>query len=447
MADAGSLAALSNFMAARLQMALTLGYHIVIACLGVGLPVLLLAAEWRYVRTGDWDWKILAHRWSRAFAVLFAVGAVTGTVLSFEFGLLWPAFMGTFGSVIGMPFTLEAFAFFLEGIFVGIYLYTWDRLSPFAHWLTGIPIALAGLLSAWFVVTANAWMNAPQGFTMENGRVVEANPWEAMLNPATWPQTIHMIVAAYMVAGFLVAAYYAFEWLRGDRSLYVRRAVTSALILAGVFAVIQPFVGDQIGKMVAETQPVKLAALEGQFETEQGAPLRIGGIPDQEAEVTRYAIAVPKLLSFLAYGDPDAEVLGLKDVPDEDEPPVLIVHLAFQIMVAIGLALAALALWAGWYLLRRRPLPNNSALLIAIIASGPLSVIALEAGWIVTEVGRQPWIVQGVMRTEEAVTTAKGIQWLPVITVAAYIAITVGAIRVLRILRNAQDPTEGGDES
>jgi len=421
-------------LAARLQMALTLGFHIVLACLGIGLPLLLVVAEGRFLRTRDELWRTLARRWSRAFAVLFAVGAVSGTVLSFELGLLWPKFMGTFGSVIGLPFTLEGFAFFLEGIFVGIYLYSWDRLPPRAHWLTGIPIAVAGFASAWFVVTTNAWMNTPRGFTLENGVVTEADPIRAMLNPAAGAQTVHMIVAAYLVAGFLVAGAYAVERLRGRDTPYARRAMALGLVMALVAAPVQIVVGDWAAKVVAHTQPVKFAAMEGQFRTEARAPLRLGGIPDEEAGRTRFALQIPGGLSWLAYGDVDAVVQGLDAVPEDDRPPVAIVHLAFQVMVALGTAFVALGLWSLAAYVRRRALPSRRAFLLAVAASGPLSVLALEAGWVVTEVGRQPWIAQGIMRTRDAVTEAPGIGWVFAGSMLIYTILLAGTAVVLRLL-------------
>ncbi|MCZ6602299.1 MAG: cytochrome ubiquinol oxidase subunit I, partial [Planctomycetota bacterium] len=291
----GTLDAADNLLFARIQMAVTLGAHISVACLGVGMPALLLFAEGRYLRTGDPIWKALARRWAKAFAVLFAVGAVSGTVLSFELGLLWPEFMGRFGGVIGLPFTLEAFAFFIEAIFLGIYLYGWDRLSPRVHWLSGFPIAISGVLSAWFVVTANAWMNAPQGFVLEDGVVVDADPFAAMMNPATWAQTIHMIVAAYMVTGFVIASVYAYHRLRGRDHSYNRRAMALGLALAAGMTPLQAVVGHAAAKMVARTQPVKLAAMEGQFRTEARAPLRVGGWPDEDSGNTPLAIEIPGL--------------------------------------------------------------------------------------------------------------------------------------------------------
>jgi cytochrome d ubiquinol oxidase subunit I len=425
---------LSNLLAARWQMAVTLGFHIILACFGVGFPVLMLLAEGMFLRTGDEGWRTLARRWSRIFAVLFAVGAVSGTVLSFELGLLWPEFMRRFGSVIGLPFTLEGFAFFLEAIFVGIYLYGWDRLPPRAHWLAGFPIAASGLASAWFVVTVNAWMNSPQGFRLADGAVVEIDPIAAMLNRATGAQTTHMIIAAYLVTGFAVAAAYAVPLLRGRGALHHRRALTVALLPAALLAPLQLVAGHWSAHVVAATQPVKLAAMEGQFQTEQGAPLRIGGLPDAEARVTRYAVEIPGGLSWLAYGDRGATVSGLVDFPRGDTPPTAVVHVAFQIMVAGGMWMLLVAFITAWSAWRRRQIPSGPLFLTAVILAGPLSVVALEAGWVVTEVGRQPWIVQGIMRTADAVTAAPGILWVLAATLAFYGVLGIGTGSVLRLL-------------
>ncbi len=438
----------SNLLAARLQMAFTLGFHIAIAVLGVGMPVLMLFAEWRAIRTGDDLWRTLAKRWSKVFAVLFAVGAVSGTVLSFELGLLWPEFMGRFGSVIGLAFTLEGFAFFLEAIFVGIYLYAWDRLPPRTHWWAGVPVAISGALSAWFVVTANAWMNQPTGFTMDAaGRVTDVDPLAAMFNPATGAETAHMIVAAYMVSGFVVAGYYAWCRLQGDNSLYTRRAMAVGLSLGVIFSPVQVIVGDWISRMVADTQPVKLAAMEGQFKTEAGAPLRIGGFPDETTRTTPYAIEIPYGLSLLAYHDPHATVAGLDDLAaaGHPTPPVAVVHFAFQIMVGIGTALLGLSAWVGWNAWRRRRLPDSKWFLTCVVAAGPLSILALEAGWTVTEVGRQPWIVHGILRTRDAVTLAPGIWWTFGAAIGIYTVLLISLFVVLRLL--ARVPMPGSEAS
>lgn len=424
----------SNLLAARMQMALTLGVHIILACFGVGLPVLMLAAEGIYLRTGERDWLVLAQRWARVFAVLFAVGAVSGTVLSFELGLLWPEFMARFGAVIGLPFTLEGIAFFIEAIFVGIYLYGWDRVPPRVHWLAGVPIAVSGLASAWFVVTVNAWMNAPQGYRWEEGRVVDVDPLAAMLNRATWAQTTHMILAAYLVTGFVVAAVHAAALLRGCDTSHHRRALSLALGLGVTLIPIQFGVGHWSAQVVAGTQPVKLAAMEGQFATEKSAPLRIGGWPDEVTRTTRYALEIPGGLSWLAYDDARAVVRGLDDFPRDETPPVRVVHVAFQLMIAAGSGLMAVALITGWSFWRRREIPRSRRYYWAVVACGPLVLIALETGWVVTEVGRQPWIVNGVLRTRDAVTSAPGIGAVLFGTLAIYAILTIGAGSVLRLL-------------
>jgi cytochrome d ubiquinol oxidase subunit I len=428
-----------NLLAARWQMAITLGAHIILAVFGVAMPVLLLVAEWRYLVTRDREWLMLAHRWSKVFAVLFAVGAVSGTVLSFELGLLWPTFMSRYGPVISFPFAMEGFAFFLEAIFVGIYLYGWKRLSPWAHWWCGVPIALAGVASAWFVVTVNAWMNTPSGFRMEGERVVEIDPFAALFNPATGPETAHMIAAAYMVAGFVIAACYAWCLLREPRSTYYRRAMTLGLVMGCVMAPLQIVVGDQIARHVAEFQPVKLAALEGQFKTEANAPARIGGWPDESIGRTRYAIEIPGMLSWLAYQNRDAVVQGLDDFPSDETPPVAVVHIAFQIMVGIGTLLAGVSLYVLVAGILQRQIPQGRKFLWLVVACGPLSVVALEAGWVVTEVGRQPWIVHGLARTADMVTRAPYAGWMLGISIAIYTVIALGTLRALGLLAMAPD--------
>ncbi len=295
-----------------------------------------------------------------------------------------------------------------------------------------MPIALSGLASAWFVVTANAWMNSPEGFVLEHGAVTSADPIRAMLNQATPTQTTHMIVAAYMVTGFLVASVYAWSRLRGRDGVYQRPATALGLALGAVSAPIQIVAGDLSAKMVARTQPVKLAAMEGQFRTEAYAPLRVGGLPDESAGRTRFALEIPRALSWLAHGRSSAVVQGLDAFPVSDRPPVLVVHVAFQLMVGAGMALLALAAWSGWSVWRRRALPRSRTFLVAVAAAGPLAVFALEAGWVVTEVGRQRWIVQGVTRTAEAVTDAPGIGVLFAATLATYALLGTGAVLVLR---------------
>lgn len=420
----------ADLVAARDQMALSLGWHIVLACLGVGMPAITLIAEWRGHRTGDPAYRLLARRWARAMGVLFAVGAVSGTILSFEMGVLWPGLMATYGQVIGLPFAIEGIAFFIEAIFLGIYLYAWDRLPPVAHMLSGIPIVIAGVASAFFVVTANAWMQQPTGFDQVDGRIVAVDPWAAMFNPATPPQTTHMIVAAFMVAGFAMASVYAVAMLRGRTDRYHRLGFAIPFTVAAVLTPVQVLVGDWAARFVAENQPLKLAAMEGLFHTVPAAPLTLGGVA-VNGEL-RYGLEIPYGLSLLAHLDPHATVTGLDAAPVTDRAPVNVVHPAFDLMVGVGVALLALGAWAGLSWWRRRDLPRSRWFLRAGAVSGAAAVLALESGWVVTEVGRQPWIVYGILRTSDAVNPAPGLVWGFALVAAVYVALTVATVYVLR---------------
>jgi cytochrome d ubiquinol oxidase subunit I len=427
---------MDDLLAARSQMAMSLAFHIIFAAIGIAMPLLMVIAEWKWLRSKDEIYLTLAKRWAKGTAILFAVGAVSGTVLSFELGLLWPGFMGYAGSIIGMPFSLEGFAFFTEAIFLGIYLYGWTRVPPRAHLFAGVMVALSGVLSGVFVVIANAWMNAPTGFRLVDGKPVDIDPIAAMMNPAAFPQTLHMTLAAYAATGFAVAGIHAFMLRRDRANRFHRAALAIALAVGGVSSILQPLSGDLIAKRVAQTQPVKLAAFEGQFHTEQAAPLRIGGIPDEEAGVTRYAIEVPYGLSILAYGDPHAVVKGLNDFPADARPPVAIVHISFQLMVGCGVAMMLVGLWAAWRYLRGRRKQtwlDSKWFLRLLVVSAPLGFIAIETGWTVTEVGRQPWIIYGVMRTSEAVTPMTGLV-VPFITFTV-LYIFLAAITVWLLLR------------
>src|SRR5262245_8742399 len=389
---------MSDLLAARSQMAVSLAFHIVFAEIGIAMPVLMVLAEWRWRRSGDSAYLELAKRWAKGTAILFAVGAVSGTVLSFELGLLWPTFMRFAGPIIGMPFSLEGFAFFTEAIFLGVYLYGWNVLSARAHLAAGLIGAGSGAASAIFVIMVNAWMNTPTGIALAGSAITSVDPIAGMFNPSTVQQAIHMLLAAYAATGLAVAGIHALALRRGAESAFHRRALAIALSVGAPAAILQPISGDLSARVVARTQPVKLAALEAHFETERGAPLRIGGWPDVERRETRFAIEIPYGLSLLAFHDPHAEVRGLNDVPREHWPPVLPVHAGFQIMVALGTLMALVSVWALWTLARRRDLAAQRRLLEALVVVSPFGFIATEAGWTVTEVGRQPWVVQGILR-------------------------------------------------
>jgi len=422
----------SDLLAARSQMAISLGFHIVFAVVGIAMPLLMVLAEDRWIRHRDEASLELAHHWAHGTAILFAVGAVSGTVLSFELGLLWPRFMAFAGPIFGMPFSLEGFAFFLEAIFLGIYLYGWDRVPPRLHWAAGVMVAISGVLSGVFVVIANGWMNTPAGFRMVKGEAVDVDPWAAMRNPAAATEAVHMTLAAYVTVGFAVAAIHAARLLSEPENVFHRRALGLALWVGGVAALLQPLSGDFSARQVAERQPVKLAAMEGQFRTQRGAPLRIGGWPDEEAETTRGAIEVPYGLSLLAFHDPHAEVQGLDAVPRADRPPVHVVHVAFQVMVGCGTVISGVAVLAGLLAWRRRGLPDQRWFLKLLVACGPLGLIAVEAGWTVTEVGRQPWIVHGVLRTADVVTPMPGLVVPLVVFTTVYALLAFVVVFLLR---------------
>jgi cytochrome bd ubiquinol oxidase subunit I len=414
---------------ARQMQALSLAVHIPLVCFGIAFPALVLFVEWLWVRTGDPLYRTLAKRWSKIVISLFAVGVVTGTILSFEFGLLWPAWMAKFGDVFGFAFALEGVSFFLEAIFIGIYIYGWDRFSPRVHLLTGVPIVLTGLTGSLMVIAVNGWMNHPTGFTMRGGEVVDVDPWQALFaNSYFWHELVHMYLAGYIVVGFIVSGVYAWGRLRGRWGRYERTALAIPLTVAALAAPAQVIVGDWNGRAVAETQPVKLATFEGLPKTTKGASEHIGGWYD--GTDVEYGIAIPDLLSLLAYHDPDATVEGLDAVPPDDRPPneaINVVRFAFQTMVGVGSGLALLGMWYLALRIWRRRLPESIWFYRALVLAAPASLAALWSGWITTEVGRQPWIVYNVLRTSEAVTGADGIP-VGLGTVAAVYAALAGLV-------------------
>jgi cytochrome d ubiquinol oxidase subunit I len=411
--------------------ALSLAVHIPLVCFGIAFPALVVFCEWRFLRTGDTVYRTLARRWSKIMLALFAVGVVTGTILSFEFGLLWPGFVAAFGNVFGLGFTLEGFSFFVEAIFIGIYVYGWDRLQPRVHFLTGIPVVVAGVAGSLFVISVNGFMNHPTGFVLRNGRAVDAHPWSALFgNTYFWHEFVHMYFAGYIVAGFLIAAVYAWGFLRGRRGRYERTALTIALSAAAIAAPLQIIVGDWAARDVAKEQPVKLAALEGLGQTTRGAPEHLLGWYDGHRVV--YGIEIPHLLSVLSFHSWNAKVTGLDAVPVADQPPVNVVRFSFQTMVGIGSMLALLGVVFLFVRLRRRRLPRSLWFYRAVVLAGPLSVVALLAGWITTETGRQPWVVYGFMRTAQAVTGARGIPVGYGVLVAVYLVLACALAWMLR---------------
>jgi cytochrome bd ubiquinol oxidase subunit I len=419
---------------ARAQMGLSLAFHIVFAAVGVALPVLLVIADIRYLRTKDPEYLTISRRLAKGTSILFAVGAVSGTVLSFELGLLWPTFMERFGPLIGLPFALEGFAFFTEAIFLGIYLYGRDRVSPKLHLFSGVAVAVSGAASAFFVTLVNAFMNDP-------GDVLPTDPLAALFSPSWSHQVVHVLVSCYQATAFAMAGIHAAMLLREPASTFHRKALGIALPVACLTALLQPLVGDLATKHIAERQPLKLAAAEGHFETQARAPLRIGGIPDETAGRTRFAIEIPGGLSFLSFGDADAVVRGLRSFPRDQLPPVAQTHVAFQTMVGAGVAMAGLAVLLIVVYIRRRQLPTGRRWLWAIVVASPLGLVAMEAGWLLTEWGRQPWVVRGHLRTAEALTPFRPLG-PPFVTFTA-VYLLLGGIVAYLLYRQVRGPTAG----
>jgi cytochrome bd ubiquinol oxidase subunit I len=439
LAQAGEPVAQDYLQEARQMQALSLGVHIPLVCFGISFPAMVVFVEWLHNRTGDPNYKALAKRWSKVMLILFAVGVVTGTILSFELGLLWPRFMERWGEVFGFAFAIEGIAFFVEAIFISIYVYGWDRLSPRMHFLSGLPIVASGVLGSSSVIAVNGWMNNPEGFDLgPNGEVTDVRPLEALFNSHLWHEEVHMYLAGFIVASSLVAAVYAVAWLRGRRDRYHRSGLVVALAVLCLAAPAQIVVGDWAARTVADSQPTKLAALEALSETTDGADLTLGGwYVDGEV---RGGVSIPNLLSLLAFHDPDATVEGLDEVPSDDRPPVDWVRNAFQLMVGIGTFLALVGLWFLWFRWRRGALPRTPWFYRAVVVAGPASLVALISGWIVTEVGRQPWIVYELMRVEEAVTGAEGIPVGYATLVVVYLGLYSVALYMLR--RLARKPPE-----
>lgn len=418
MSDLTAVQAAGAVIPARTQMGASLGFHIIFSCFGIAFPVVLLVAHWIGLHRDDAVALLLARRWSKVMAVIFAVGAVSGTVLSYELGLLWPGLMGRYGAAYGIPFAFEGIWFFLEAIFTAIYAYGWRRIPPRLHWWLGMPMVVSGIFGAFAVVSANAWMNQPSGFTMTNGRITSVNPWSVMFNPATSIEVPHMILAAYMVTGFTVAGVYAVGMLRGRRDRYHRMGFLISFWTGAVAAPIQVVFGDTVARTVADQQPVKFAAMELVDRTSTHVTEYLGGIYYHGK--VYFAIGIPDLDSLFVGYSPKTQIVGWDSVAPQYRPPAMsLIHLAFDGMVMIGMALLVLSCWQGWYWRFHHRIPMTRWFLVPAALSGLAAILAMEFGWIVTEVGRQPWVVYQLLLTKDAVTTAGGIP----ITLAAMLLI------------------------
>lgn len=441
---------MEDLLAARWQMAVSLGFHIIFACIGMVMPFFMATSHYQYLKTQKSIYKDLTKAWAKGVAIFFVTGAVSGTVLSFELGLLWPKFMLHAGPIFGLPFSLEGTAFFIEAIALGFFLYGWNKFNPWFHWFTGVVVGVSGLASGILVVAANAWMNSPTGFDFVNGEYLNIDPIAAMFNDAWFSQALHMTLAAFVATGFSVAGIHAYMMLKGKNVEFHRKAFLIALVFGGVAALLQPISGDISAKDIAVRQPAKLAAMEAHFETGTSVPLIIGGLPDVENKKVHYAIEIPGALSFLAHGDFGAEVIGLDQFPEEDHPPVMVTHIAFQLMVGLGMVLVGLSLLFFFSRWKKKEWIHQRWFLWLFVLGTPLGFVALEAGWTVTEVGRQPWIIYGILRTKDAVSPIPGIAYSLYLFIGIYltlaIAVTFLLIRQIKALpeslRNAAESEE-----
>ncbi|MDB5124220.1 MAG: putative cytochrome bd menaquinol oxidase subunit [Mucilaginibacter sp.] len=422
---------MNDFIAARSQMAISLGFHIVYSCIGMVMPVFMAISHYKWIKTGDPVYKNVTQAWSKGVAIFFATGAVSGTILSFELGLLWPKFMEHAGPIFGMPFSLEGVAFFIEAIALGFFLYGWNRFNNWFHWCTGMIVGVSGIASGILVVSANSWMNNPSGFDYINGQYLNIDPIKAMFNGSWFSESLHMTIAAFAATGFAVAGIHALMIARKKNVQFHTKAFKIAVVFGAVAAIIQPFSGDLSAKNAAKHQPAKLAAMEAYFHTQQYAPLVLGGVADTANKKAKYGIEIPGLLSFLVNDNFKDPVNGLDKIPVKDQPPITITHLAFDLMVVIGSALMLIGILYFVALWKKRSWLSKKWFLDLFILATPLGFIAVEAGWTVTEVGRQPWIIQGVMRTSAAVTPMPGIQYSFYLFTVIYFTLSIAVIFLL----------------
>ncbi|MHB9863636.1 cytochrome ubiquinol oxidase subunit I [Streptomyces sp. YIM S03343] len=429
-----------QLLPARELMAFTLASHILLVPFGVALPFITLLMHHRGLRRNDAVALTLARRWSAVMAVQFAIGVVTGTVLSFEFGLLWPRMMGRWGDVFGLGFGVEAWAFFLEAVLIAVYLYGWRRLKPWTHFWLGVPLPPAALLGAFGIIAANSWMNTPQGFALDaKGNPVHVDVRQAVFTPIFGAEYWHFVVAMFLTAGYVVAGVYAVGWLRGRRDRYHRLGFTVPFTVAAILTPVQFMLGDSAARAVFHKQPVKFAGMELVWKTDTHVPEYMFGRLNSDGTVSG-GLKIPQLDSILASFKPSTQVTGLTSVPADDRPTVVqatIAHWAFDIMVTIGSLLILLALWYGWCWLRRRDLPRSRWFFRCAAAAGVACLVTVECGWITTEVGRQPWIVYNFMRVSQAVTpTRAGSLWTTLgIVMGVYVAVFGSFLAVVLKMR------------
>ncbi|MES2110239.1 MAG: cytochrome ubiquinol oxidase subunit I [Bacteroidota bacterium] len=422
---------MNDFIAARSQMAISLGFHIIYSCIGMVMPVFMAVSHYKWIKTGEPVYKNVTQAWSKGVAIFFATGAVSGTILSFELGLLWPKFMEHAGPIFGMPFSLEGVAFFIEAIALGFFLYGWNKFNKWFHWFTGVLVGVSGIASGILVVSANSWMNSPSGFEYVNGQYINIDPIKAMFNGSWFSESLHMTIAAFSATGFAVAGIHALMIARKKNVLFHTKAFRIAIVFGAIAAILQPFSGDISAKNAAKRQPAKLAAMESYFHTQPYSPLTVGGFPDTAAKKNKYGLEIPGLLSFLVYDNFQQPVKALDQIPTNEQPPIAVTHIAFEIMIAIGSTMMLVGILYFIAVWKKRSWLTKNWFLKLFILSTPFGFIAVEAGWTVTEVGRQPWIIQGIMRTSEAVTPMPGIQYSFYLFTLVYLILSIAVIFLL----------------
>ncbi|WP_078551527.1 cytochrome ubiquinol oxidase subunit I [Bacillus alkalicellulosilyticus] len=429
---------MDNVLLSRMLFGSSMAFHIIFATLGVGVTLMIFIAEVVRAITKDQDFGTMAKRWTKGFAILLGVAIPSGTIVGVMLSLLWPGYMEIVGQVIALPFQVEIFAFFLEAVFMSIYVYAADRLSSIMRIISVFFVSLGATASAVLITDAHAWMNTPRGFDIIGGEIVNVRPWEAVFNPSVYVTALHVLGSAYLTGAFVIAAIAAFRLLQGGLSdrekSYHRKGLVLSLLVGAVFSFYTSVNGHDTAVMLHEHIPVKLAAAEGLFETQSNAPLAIFGTPDPEANRVVGGIEIPGMLSWLATGSTDGVVLGLNEYPREEWPP-LFVHTLFNIMVFIGTALIGISFLALAYFfvfVRRKGNPWPTWLLVPIVATGPLAMIGIETGWIFSCTGRQPWTIYGIQLTSEAATQSGNVGTLFVLFIILYIILLVLTFLVVR---------------
>ncbi|WP_461676135.1 cytochrome ubiquinol oxidase subunit I [Staphylococcus warneri] len=426
----------------RLLTGMTLAVHIIFATIGVGMPLMFVIAEFLGIRNNDAHYIALAKRWSKGYTVTVAVGVVTGTIIGLQLSLVWPTFMKMGGHVIALPLFMETFAFFFEAIFLSIYLYTWKRFkNKWIHFVIGLPVIIGGSFSAFFITSVNSFMNTPAGFEMKNGRMVNVQPLEAMFNSSFIVRSFHVVATAGMTMAFILAAIAAFKLLKQSYSedkIYHLKALKMTMIVGFISTLLSMLAGDMSAKFLHKVQPEKLAAYEWHFDTQSQANLVFFGVLNEKTNEVSGAIEIPGMLSFLADNNFKTTVKGLNDFPKNELPP-LIVHYFFDLMVSMGVFCFVIS---GIFMLillikKLRHFITHKVVLYSILLTGPASMLAIEFGWFLTEMGRQPWIVRGYLRVSQAATQAGGITLVTILFGLLYLVLIVtSAYVLLRMFRN-----------